>query len=208
MIFLMQKVIDPDTMPVLYDKPFSPDTLAADFDIRGGEWRVEEGWLTGKNPLNTPGMMISRSDYFGDVMLDFSARTVFPSTHDINIMWNGSWVEETNSRGIAYVIGIQGWWHGKLGFEKSPAYTLNVGTPLFSFVPGQVYHVQAGSVRGHIFVVIDGKLALEITDPDPIDNQKYGRIGFEAYCSHIQFKDFKLRRAVWEPHGDSYTPEF
>lgn len=75
-------------------------------------------------------------------------------------------------------------------------------------MPGHPYHIQAGSVNGHIFVIVDGRLLLELTDPDPIDSGKYGKIGFEAYSSHIRFTDFKVRRAVWEPHETAYAPEW
>ena len=50
-------------------------------------------------------------------MLDFEARTIPPCTHDINCMWSGSWDYETNTRALAYVAGLEGWWDGKVGFE-------------------------------------------------------------------------------------------
>ena len=120
-------------------------------------------------------------------------------------MWNGSWNEETNTRNVA---GIQGWWRGKVGFEKSPEYFLYAGTGLFDFVPGQEYHIQVGSIDGHMFVFADGRLLLELKDPQPIDNKVYGRIGFDAYCSQIRFRDFKVRQIAWKPVAEHYTAEF
>jgi hypothetical protein len=194
--------------PVLWQKAMTPEVLAEDYDIRGGDWRVEDGWLIGENRENNPGMVISRADFFGDVILEFRANTILPCTHDINAMWNGSWNYETNTRDVAYVCGLEGWWNGKVGFEKSPDYKLNAANPLFHFVPGQEYFVQMGSIEGHAFILIDGALVLEVTDPDPIDNTKYGRFGFEAYCARLRFRDICLRRAVWEPIEDHYNPEF
>jgi hypothetical protein len=205
---LIRKHIDPETMPVLFEADFTPEAFQRDFDVRGGAWRVEDGWLIGKNPENAPGMVISHRDFFGDVCLDFKDRTVPPSTHDIDAMWNGGWDYETNTRGVAYVAGLEGWWEGKVGFEKSPDYQLNVATQLLDFVPGRVYHVQCGSIAGHVFVLVDGRLALEATDPDPIDTARFGRVGFEAYASHIAVTDFKVRRAVFTPTDKSYAPEF
>ncbi len=194
--------------PVLWQKPMTPEVLDQDFDIRGGDWRVEDGWLIGENRENNPGMVISRADFFGDVILEFHANTILPCTHDINAMWNGSWNYETNTRDVAYVCGLEGWWNGKVGFEKSPDYKLNAANPLFRFVPGQEYFVQMGSIKGHAFILIDGALVLEVTDPDPIDSTKYGRFGFEAYCSRLRFRDICLRRAAWEAIEDHYEPEF
>ena len=151
---------------------------------------------------------ISRQDFFGPVMLDFEARTIPPCTHDINCMWSGSWDYETNTRALAYVVGLEGWWDGKVGFEKSPDYRLNCATQYLNFEPGRIYHIQCGSIGGHIFCLIDGVLALEITDPDPIDQTVHGKIGFEAYCSHIQIRKLRVCRVEFQPAEKCYTPEF
>ena len=205
---LMNKELLLDQCPVLWHKELTEDVLSEDFDIRSGQWHVEDGWLYGENRGNFPGMVISRKDFYGNVLLEFTANTVLPSTHDINAMWNGSWNEQTNTRDVAYVGGLEGWWHGKVGFEKSPDYKLNAANPLFDFHPGREYHIQMGSVDGHAFIIIDGTLVLEVTDPDPIDTAKYGRFGFEAYCSSIRIRDVYLRRAVAKAVEENYKPEF
>lgn len=208
MLKLMRKAIDLEKSPFLYDKPISANTFAQEWKVYSGEWSVEEEWLVGKNPGNFPGMAFLRGDFPGNVLVDFEARTVAPSTHDINFMWNGCWDEDKNERGMAYVAGLQGWWNGKVGIEKSPEYKLNVGTPLFNFEPGRTYHLQGGSIDGHCFLFVDGKLLLEVTDPDPIDSSLYTKIGFEAYSSWIQIRNVKVRSLVWHPIEESYDPEF
>ncbi len=209
MIQLMKKQLFPERMEILYDRPFSPESLREDFEIRAGSWHVdEEGWLVGENRENSAAMVISRADYFGPVLLEVDCATILPNDHDINIMWHGSFNDATNRRDVAYVAGIQGWWDGKVGFERSPEYTFSCGTQLFPFEPGRVYHLTAGDIRGHIFVVIDGKLVLEITDPDPIDDRKFGRIGFEAYCSKLKFKNPVVRRVDFVPDPKRYEPKF
>lgn len=205
---LMKKEIDLDQSPVLYRAPISADTFTREWKVYSGEWWVEGEWLTGKNPGNFPGMVFLRGDFPGNVLVEFEARTVLPSTRDINVMWNGSWDEVNNRRDVAYVAGLEGWWGGKVGIEKSPEYKLNAATPLFDFEPGRIYFIQVGSIDGHCFVFVDGQLALEVTDPDPIDAQKYTKIGFEAYCSYIQVRNVQIRRIVWNPLPAIYTPEF
>ena len=208
MIHLMHKTIDPDAMPILYDTPFTPASFAADFEVRDGDWRVEDGWLIGESRRNFASMAIMRESFFGPVCLDFRARVLPPCTHDINCMWSGSWDERTNTRALAYVAGIGGWWDGKVGFEKSPEYRLNCGTKLLDFQPGETYHMQCGSVAGHVFVIVEGQLCIEATDPDPIDQARYGRVGFEAYCTRVAVTDFRVRRAVWSEVAERYEPEF
>lgn len=208
MIQLMKKKLFPENMEILYNRPFSEESLAEDFEIKGGKWHVEDGWLIGENRTNFAAMAISKADYFGPVLMEFDAATVLPCTHDINVMWHGSWNEETNTRDVAYVAGLQGWWDGKVGFERSPEYTFKVGTKAFEFELGRTYHMQVGDVGGHIFVVVDGKLLIEITDPNPIDDQKYGKIGFEAYCSKLKFSNLCIRRLEYTEDKKSYVAEF
>lgn len=205
---LLNKEIFPSQCPLLYNRPFSSQSLSDDFEVRGGTWKVEDACLIGENRENNPGMVISKASYCTNVILDFKASTVLPCTHDINVMWNGSWNEKTNTRDVAYVAGLQGWWNGKVGFEKSPEYQLNAATPLFPFQPGHEYHIQCGSIHGHVFVLVDDALVLEVTDPNPIDVSRFGRVGFEAYCAKVRFRDFMVRQAVWTEIKQSYTPEF
>jgi len=208
MIHLMHRMSEPETMPILYAEPFTRESFARDFEVRDGNWYVDNGWLIGESRRNFASMAIMRESFYGPVCLDFYARVLPPCDHDINCMWSGSWNESTNTRALAYVAGIGGWWDGKVGFEKSPEYKLNAGTKLLDFDPEKIYHMQCGSVGGHVFVIVDGQLAIEATDPDPIDQQKYGRIGFEAYCTRVAITDFKVRRAEWKEIVEQYAVTF
>jgi len=57
------------------------------FDIKGGKWYAKDGWIVGENPENCPGMIVSKDDYFGNVLLSFVGQVIAPSTHDIDFMW-------------------------------------------------------------------------------------------------------------------------
>ena len=209
MIQLIRRRIFPETMEILYDRAFTPDVLAEDYEIKGGKWYVdEEGWLVGENRENSAAMVMSKGEYFGDVLIEFDAATILPATRDINVTWHASWNEETNKRDIAYVAGLEGWWQGMVGFEKSPTYDFLVQTKLFKFNPGQVYHIAVGNIGNDLFIAIDDVLALEIHDPDPIDIEKFGRIGFEAYCTRVKYKNLKVKKVTYEDTAKPYDPEF
>jgi hypothetical protein len=45
-------------------------------------------------------------------------------------------------------------------------------------------------------------------DPDPIDHQKYTKVGFEAYASQIKLKNVVIRQIKWEPMEMKYEDEF
>lgn len=207
-LILVNKRIKLAESPVMYDRPFSAESFREDWEVRTGQWQCQDGAFVGKNPQPGPGCIISRTAFPFNVMMDCRAQTILPSTHDIDIMWNVTWEESTNTRGIAYVTGIQGWWDGKVGIEKSPAYKLFAGVRCPWFQPGREYHIQTGSINGHCFVSVNGELKLEMMDPDPIDCKQSNRVGFEAYQSWIRIRDLKVRQIVWEPREAKYSQEF
>ncbi len=207
-ILLMKKKILLDESEVVFSRAsFSQEDLSL-FDFHHSEWNIENGWLEGRNPGNHPGMAILKQEFKGNMLVEFEAQTISPSTHDINVMWNGEWIDSLDQRGTAYVAGLEGWWTGKVGIEKSPEYRFMLGTPLFDFQPGKIYKIQAGSIDGHCFILADGELLLEGMDPDPIDHQKYTKVGFEAYSSHIRVRNVIIRRIKWESVDLRYDPEF
>ena len=205
---LMKKEVDLSSCPLLFDEEITNESLQKDWTVHHSEWWVENGWLHGKNPGNYPGMVILMKDFPGNVLVEFEAATVAPSSHDINVMWNGEWLDSIDQRGVAYVAGLQGWWTGKVGIEKSPEYKFMVGTPLLDFQAGKVYHILAGSIDGHCFIFANGQLLLEAMDPDPIDGLRYTKVGLEAYCSHIKVRNFKVRQIKWKAVEMKYEPEF
>ena len=207
-LLIMHKRIKLTDSPVLYDRAFSPESFREDWEVRNADWTVRDGALTGKNPRPAAGVVMSKRGFPGNVLMDFYGRTMLPSTHDIDLMWNLGWNEEKNDRGPAYVVGVQGWWDGKVGIEKSPEYKLVAATPCPWFKPGQEYHIQAGSIDGHCFVFVDGALQLELVDPAPIDTSTYNRVGFEAYQSMVRISRLVVRQIVWEKRPQSYAPEF
>ncbi|KKR03479.1 MAG: hypothetical protein UT30_C0029G0007 [Candidatus Uhrbacteria bacterium GW2011_GWF2_39_13] len=207
-LLIMRKRIDLEASPVLYDRAFTQKSFVEGWEVRNAEWWYEDGAFYGKNSLPAPGVIISKKSFPGNVLMDFYGQTVLPSKHDINVMWNLSWNEQTNTRDLSYVAGVQGWWEGKVGIEKSPEYKVIAGTSCPWFVPGKEYHIQAGSINGHCFIFVDGKLQLEMMDPEPIDSIKHNRVGFEAYQSIIRIRDFKLRQIVWQERNLCYSQEF
>lgn len=187
---------------------FDDEMLNKHFSVKTGEWHTEDGWVVGKNPEMCPGMIVSKEEFCGNVMLTLTAKMVNPSTHDINIMINGEWDDVTNIRGNAYVAGLEAFWHGNVGFEKSPEYKLTAATQLFNFDKEKEYTITLGNIKGKIFVLVDGLLCLEITDPDPLDETKYGKIGMEAFSSCWKFKNLRVHKICYEEVKEYYNREF
>ena len=208
-IKLRKHSIDNENLEVIYEKDFTSEVLEDDFDIKSGKWYVDcEGWLVGENPESSAAMVISKADYLGDVLLEVDAATVLPATRDINVTIHGSWNEEKNTRDKGYVYGLEGWWEGYVGFEQSPEYDLVVNSKLLDFVPGKVYHLAVGNIGADTFFCVDGVVALNVRSQRPIDIEKFGKIGFEAYCTKVKYKNLKIKLLVAKEDFTPYTPEF
>lgn len=206
---IMGKRVLPDKSRLLYDKPFSIESLEEDWDIASGEWWIDDGWLTGRIRENAGGLIYSRNNYAGDIMLDFSGRMVSPCKNDLNFTWCAQgWDFKNNDAGIGYIAGIKGWWTGKTGIERYPECNLRATTSMLDFEPDKTYHIQAGIVQGISFISVNGKLVIELKDPNPIDSKKYGKVGFGAYCSYIQVRDLKIYQLAAENIDMQYIPQF
>jgi hypothetical protein len=204
---LIDKEIDLVASPVLFNEVISEENIRDLFDIHNSHWTVEEGWFTGINRDESAGMAILKEDFPGNVLIEFTCRTVPPSSHDINFMWKGEWSDSLNSCNNAYIGSIYGWHCGRIGIEKSPDYKFRVTVPNNDFTPGRTYRVHAGSIHGTCFIFIDGSLALEADDPDPLDTDCFTKIAFTAWSSHIQIKDIIIRQIKWKSVEMTYLPE-
>lgn len=208
-LVLYGKEVDLKNSEVLYEQDkFTQEIFERDFDVKSGTWYVEDGWVVGKNPDCCPGMLVSKADYFGNVMLEVTCKMVAPSTHDINVMINGSWDDEKNQRSWAYVAGLEAFWHGSIGFEKSPKYDLSIANSLLDFDPSKEYVFRFGRIMRTLFIMVDDRLAMQINDPDPIDGDLYGKIGFEAFASWWKFCNVKVKRLAFEHTKEVYVKEF
>lgn len=205
----MKKKLNPKRMEILYEcAGFTDETLDSDFETHGGKWYCEDGWLIGENRECSAAMVMTKAEYTGDVLVEFDAATVAPAAHDINVTWHGSWDYAKDTRGMGYVMGVEGFWEGFVGFERSPDYSLLAMTDLFDFVPGEVYHITVGNIKNTLFLAINDRLALSVTDPDPIDVDRYGKVGFEAFCTKVKYGNLKIRRLEYVDDYKTYHPEF
>ena len=209
MLQLMKKRLYPENMETLFSaEEFTEEIVRESFDIKDGKWYVEDGWLVGENRNCTADMIVTKDKFFGDILVEFDAATVLPSTRDINVTIHGSWDEEKNCRGVGYVFGLEGFWEGYVGFERSPDYNFLVLTDLLNFTPGDTYHITVGNMANTFFLFVDGRLAFQITDPTPYDVNEHGLVGFEAFCTRVKYRNLSIKRLVAEDDWKTYQVEF
>jgi hypothetical protein len=130
---------------------------------------------------------------------------ILPATRDVNALFCAHWDTDINYLGNAYVVGLNGWYEGKSGIERSPETGLRTLTGAYTYTPGSEVHIVTGIVDGHSFLYADDVLVSELIDPHAISG---GHVGFSPYSTALAFKDIEVRRGVWTAREQSYIPEF
>lgn len=204
---LTGKEIDLSASKLLYEESFSSPALAAWQPVGPVEWRCENGSLLGGSPQEkNHGQLFLKQAFAGDVLLDFRAATVSPSTHDLIWWWRTALTGTAPGWGEGYLGALGGWFGNRAGIERAPKFELSATTPLFPLEPGREYHIQSGSLGGHCFLFADGELLLEMHDPTPPADQP-GHVGLGVYQSQARYRDFKVFAPAARVVKTSYAPE-
>lgn len=204
-IFLLGKKIIVDKSPIVLS--YKPDENWQEvWDVKGGSWKYENGYLVGCEPDNKGGILLSKKYFDKDVMFSFTMASVLPATRDLNAVYCTTWDEEINYLKKSYISGFNGWYDGKSGIERFPEDQLRSLTPLYHYEPGTEIRVTTGAIQGHNFLIADGILVSELVDNiDPIVG---GYVGFSPYSTILKIKDIEVREIYWENIKQGYKPEF
>lgn len=169
------------------------------------KWTVTPGSIVGGGPDEpTHGQVFYAKPFRGDVILEFDARIIPPSYHDLVWFWNARFEEEPWSAG--YLGCLSGWWSNSAGIEKLPNFIPSAIAPSHATNPGKWYHIVSGSCGIAHFIVVDGKLVTYFSDAEVPDPSKPGYIGFGIYESHAEYKNLKVMRPHFDPREPQYEP--
>lgn len=203
-IELLDKTIDTAKSEILADlTTLNP----ADWTIvkHTPKWTVTPDRVTGGSPDEpTHGQIFYSCPFMGDVLLEFDARIIPPSYHDLVWFWNTRFDAEPWSAG--YLGCLAGWWSNAAGIEKLPKYIPSAIAPSHATEPGKWYHIVSGSCGSAHFIAADGKLVTYFSDADVPDPTKPGYVGFGIYESHAEYKNLKVLRPHAEPRCPQYEP--
>lgn len=209
LVYCDQKMIDLDACEVVYDTPFTPESLEEDFEAPSGHWSVKDGWLVGVHRENSGGMLYTKQSWDFDLIMEFDAEAIPPCKNDLNfVIKTSGWDSVHHDAGPGYIFGLGGWWLDKAGIEKYPTCKPRCLTELYPLESGKLYHIIAGVIDGHCFFYANGKLVCEMYDPAPEDFVGCGKIGFDTYASQIRYKDLRVYRAAYTERTLEYTANF
>lgn len=192
---------------LLEDRFESPD-LSKNWEVTSGEWIAGGGRLIGRFREDGGSLLYSRAQFPGDIILSFTGRMLAPCDNDLNFFFRADgWNAADTERITGYVGGLNGWWTKRAGLERYPGPTVRALCD-FTAEPERDYHIRTGIAGDTLFLEVDGKLLLTLTDPDPITAPDCARLGLGVYCSQIEFRDLRVFRAEVTPVPRGYTAQF
>ncbi|MBR4653681.1 MAG: hypothetical protein IKO72_10000 [Kiritimatiellae bacterium] len=173
--------------------------------VRGTpRWQVLPGKIVGGGPDEpTHGQIFFREPVVGDVVMEFDARIVPPSYHDLVWFWNVDLGEKP--WGTGYLGCLGGWWSDSPGIEKLPRFTPSAIAPSFSTKPGETYHIVSGSIKGSHFVIANGRLVVYLSDSE-YPKDRAGYFGFGIYESMAEYSNLTVYRPRWTSAHCRYEP--
>lgn len=207
-LYILGKKILFEESPILYSfkaTNLSEKNISEYFDIKKGQWTIEDGYLIGKEPGNEGGIIYTNKKFTGDVIVTMYLGTCLPATRDVNAVWCSSWDEETDYLKDSYVCGLNGWYDGLSGLERCGENGFYVSTSLYKYKKGEIVKMQFGSINGHCFLFVNDELIIEMHDPHPLNK---GYVGVSPYCTILKVKEIEVRQIVFTPREQRYEPEF
>lgn len=187
---------------------FTDTDIQKRWEISGGDWLARDGRLYGCIRRDGGGLIYSRQQFYGNILLDFYGRLIPPCANDLNFTFRADgWDYEHNDASIGYIGGLNGWWTNQAGLEKYPGCKLRALSG-FRAETGREYHIQTGIVDATCFLFVDGELVVTLSDPEPIQKEGCGRVGLGVYCSQAEFRDLKVYRPAVCHVERHYQAEF
>ena len=164
--------------------------------VRGSpKWRVMPDKVVGGSPDEpTHGQIFFRKPVKGDVVMEFDARIVPPSYHDLVWFWNVDLRKKP--WGTGYLGCLGGWWSNSAGIEKLPDFLVSAIAPSFRTRPGRKYHIVSGSLGDSHFILVDGRLVTYFADKN-YPRGRAGHFGFGVYESMAEYSNLTVYRPHW-----------
>ena len=107
------------------------------------------------------------------------------------------------------MCGLNGWYDDKSGIEGYKAGLgdfCGMSETAYKYKAGEEIEFTFGSINGHCFMLVDGKLVAEHLDG--ILKLNKGHIGFSPYCTMLRIRDIVIREISYVNNQQHYDPEF
>jgi hypothetical protein len=200
-IRLLGKIIELNNSTRLHEfKSFKLD----DWIVVGTpKWSANGNSIVGGPELDTHGQIFYKTAYSGDMIMEFDAKLIAPSNHDI-VWWYRTSLEG-NPWGRGYLAALGGWFRNLTGIESVPDFSLSATSSACPVATDQWYHIVSGVVSNHHFIAVNGSVVFELIDPNTLPDAHSGHFGFGVYQSHAAYRNLNVYRPKWQAVEETYA---
>ena len=199
-ICLVGKIIDLSSSSVLHEfKSFNADGWTA---VGKPKWEITNSSIIGGPEALTHGQLFYKTPCQGDIIMEFDARLIAPSDHDI--IWWYRISLETKPWGRGYLACLGGWYRNLAGIESVPDFALSATSNSCRVEPGEWYHIVGGVIGNHHFIEVNGRVVLELLDPNSLPANHNGHFGFGVYQSHVEYRNLLIYAPKWKTVVEKY----
>jgi hypothetical protein len=199
-IRLLGKLIDLSDSGILkkFDR-FNPD----DWIVVGKpKWTVTGSSIIGGPDPDTQGQLFYKTPYSGDMVMEFDAKLIAPSDHDLVWWYRTSLTTQPWGRG--YLAALGGWFRNRAGIESVTDFALSATSSSCPVLSDKWYHIVSGAVGNHHFIEVDNSVIFELTDPNPLPDSHVGHFGFGIYQSHVEYSNLTVYAPKWRSAEEKY----
>jgi ADP-ribose pyrophosphatase YjhB (NUDIX family) len=175
------------------------DRLPTSWRAESGQWRIHDGALCGSVEGEAPAVLWCDIPITGDHGVLFRAMAIPPRHNDLNCFWEGSGTISGEDAGQVQctIGGVGGWWDGLSGIERFPEGGLRSTGRTLPIQSGRGYEICGGRRGNSDFLFVDGKLALQLDEPEP-HRRPTSRVALATWNSHVHFTDVRVLRFAGE----------
>ncbi len=197
---LVGKLIDLDKSSILHEfKSFNADDWIT---VGKPKWEVAGSSIIGGPEPDTHGQIFYKTPHSGDVVMEFDARVIAPSDHDI--VWWYQTSLESKPWGRGYLAALGGWYRNLAGIESVPDFALSSTSNSYPIKSDQWYHIVSGAVANHHFIEADNSVVFELVAPDPLPANHSGHFGFGIFQSHVEYRNLVVYSPKWQRVDEKY----
>ena len=172
---------------------FERSQLGQNYEKTGGNWRIENGQLRVQGARNHPLWLLRTLP--SEVRIEFDARSESPEGDiKVEVFGDGtSHAEVERYEATSYVIIFGGWNNSRNVLARMDEHGDDrvLGRPL-EVEPGRTYHFVIERVGGTLSVWVDGRLLVEMDDPQPLRGRGHDHFGFNNWQSQLWFDNLKI----------------
>jgi hypothetical protein len=200
-IRLVGKHIDLAGSAVLHEfKKFNADEWIV---VGKPKWTVAGSSIIGGPESDTHGQIFYKTPYAGDMVMEFDARLIAPSDHDI-VWWYRTDLER-KPWGKGYLAALGGWYRNLAGIESVPDFALSATSNSCQVKPDQWYHIVSGVVANHHFIAVDNAVVFELLDSNLLPDSHRGHFGFGIFQSHVEYRNLVVYAPQWQKVEEKYS---